>query len=615
MSEKIKIVYIGDDLGYWKKIQNDYKNSLSGGGFEYIRHEVENEWDPKTVFCEILDIKPNILYIDFALNPDLCLELSKYIRKDSTTKRFSTTALHQYNDFEKYLPKALMAGLRVNHIKSGEIMDVAYDGMCLFNVDKTAPPEFATAETQIITTVYQDLRVSYVDNNQFHIETKSPLTEGSILELNDHFLEEVMEHKNVEVTNQSDRNLYYDLRYSYDLKFEFAEQYNSERYAQVTDPAMLEKLKEQDAEKRLEKVQGVKKKIAHWLAKRVGEMSPPKKAKIMVIDRTLSFLRDVNIKLEKLDYTLILQSMLQGEREQLKRFMSHVVIYNFEKPLGGEQDDEFINGLTNLRAIIKTIEGIENYNPIVVVFNAGEEKGKIKSLIPYKKFLTYSEELSIDLVTNLAHKMISSIEVEEQKKIETESANTTSELKSLGPSHRVYFSSNDPESIIHLKRPIKIIEVNELTMYFECPDEIPSYTCFRIKHPFSSVLTVVPMPANSPHNNKPNVYYSLLNGIGEDEKKDVRQLINKLIFQKDHPPPEDDDGLSLWERREKQKAQLIKEEQEKARLAAEKAAAEKKAKAEEQARLKLEAQEAMKAKKEAAEKAKNAPSSEESEEE
>jgi len=614
MAENIKVCYLGNDISYWKKIQSEYRDIFPEGSFNFVRLEVNKDWMVPTVFCEIAELRAQILYVDFTLGDEKCMELCKLIRRDSTTKRISTTALHGYNEFKENISKSLMAGIRINHIKSGEICDVAYDGMCLYDVDQTALPEYATAETEISTTAIQNLRVGYVDNHKFHIETNSPLKEGSSLQLGDHFLEKIMECKSVEVSNQSDRNLYYDLNYSYDLLFEFSQKYVPDKDEKLPDESIKAQLKEQfeaQAEKDKSKIQA---NLNKWLDIKSQTMTIPKKAKFMVIDRSLTFLRDGSIDTKKLDYCLNLHSKLQGQHEQIKRFMPHVIIFNYEKPpepevkkiddeeeedegkgKGSDKEkdkekneseiniDDSTNGIASLANLIRTIQTVDGYEPIVVVFDTGDEKNSIKEQITYPKILTYSEPLSIEVVNNLSSKMLASIEAADQKAIEEEEGTGAD-------SKRVYFSSSEKESIIHLKRPITIIELNEICLYFESEENIPPFTTFKIKEPFSALLTVVPIPSLSPHNDRPNTFYAILNGIGEDEKKEVRQLINSLIYEKQHPPKEDeiDDGLTLWERREKEKAKRDRDKAEAEKKKKEKAAQKKAAQASEKARIKKE---------------------------
>ncbi|MCE3012342.1 MAG: hypothetical protein LW878_04680, partial [Proteobacteria bacterium] len=51
----------------------------------------------------------------------------------------------------------------------------------------------------------------------------------------------------------------------------------------------------------------------------------------------------------------------------------------------------------------------------------------------------------------------------------------------------------------------------------------------RIKTPFEGVITIV----DHPQNTKPPLYYALINGVGEIEKKNLRRYVNSIFF-KDH---------------------------------------------------------------------------------
>jgi hypothetical protein len=566
MSEKrIHIGYIGDDAGFWSKIQRKFREIYSVQKFEFINVDVSRGFNPGEIFIELVDLNLDIIYIDFSLGIENSLTLCKRIRRDSVTKRLSTTALHTLKDFKKTIPLTMLAGTRLNHIKSSELHDVAFDAMCLHDVENIENPEFATADAEMEAYMTQDIRISWMDYEKFHIETNSPLINGDKIYLEEHFLEEIMPNRNMIITNFSDSDMYFDQRFSYDLEFEYLEPFTEDRYEAISDKGTKHKVKLIDKENRVKKIGELKSKLKKWIGTRRVTSVDPKKVKFLLIDRSLTILRDKNIDIDKLPYVLNIQSRLVGQLETVQRFLPNVIAFNYEAPDVETEDDADslnINGLISLRNLLGAINFLKGYEPIILVFNFPGSKNLITTDAAYPKLLVHDKPFSFEVIDQLAKKKIKVREKEEE--IEKEKADLL-ESSLQGFKHeqieapqKVFFGSRDPETLVKMIRPIKIIQINECLIYFETEQHIPFFTVFAIEDPIDALITVIPTTSTERYYNIPGIYKALINGVDDMEKKNIRQVINNLIYIMKNPNAFESSPERIKEKRDKEFAEIQK---------------------------------------------------------
>ncbi len=556
MSEKrINVCYVGDDKGYWSKIKKAFREIFSHQRFEFINLDLHRGFDPNETFYNLVKLDIDIIFIDFSIGIESCLKLCKHIRRDSVTKRLSTTALHTLNEFKSTIPLALMIGTRLNHIKSTETHDVAFDAMSLHDVENIHTPEFATADAEMEAHITQDLRISWIDQIRFHIETNSPLVNGERIHLEGHFLEHIMPDKNMLVTNFSDTNMYFDHRYSYDLEFEYLEEYSDDRYAGISDEELRFKVKKVEKKKRLKDIEGIRSEINNWIRERRKTSVDPKKVKFLLIDRSLSLLVDKNIDLEKLPYILNIQSQLVGQLETIQRFLPNVIAFNYETPEDPEEEDSLnINGLMSLRNLMGAIKFLKGYEPIILVFNFPGTKSLVTTNAAYPKLLVHQNPFSFDVIDQLARRKIKVLEKEEEIEIEKSKLLEESlhgfEHQHIEVSDKVYFSSRDPETLIKMVRPIKIVRINECYLYFSSEQHIPYYTVFEIEDPIEALITIVPITSTDHFYQRSNIYKALINGVDDLEKKNIRQVVNNLIYIMNNPDAFEESPQRIREKRD-----------------------------------------------------------------
>lgn len=517
----LKICYFGNDKSYWDKVIRRFESTYSNYQFEFIEISDEKNKTAEDLFIRVSSSHFSVIYIDLSTSPYKKLNLCKYLSKDNLTKLIPTVALHTKEDAKTYFQRSLLSGIRLNHIKCSDMHDVVYDALTFLDVDSTIKPDFVCAEYKYQTQIFQDLRLTYTTDSYFHVETNSPLIEGEELFLEDHFLKKIMRTKLFYIKNESRSNLYYNSRYSFDIYFTYCDDpfdelvEKSEENQDIPDKKFdyhniitaMEKKELADKQKRIEK------DVSKWVLDNNGK-NLPKRIKILAIDRKLELFKQLSNRKESFPFNINIQTMLGGNQYQIERLLPHFLIYNMDVFTKSEEDTIKINGIIALKKVIQAVEKIEDYEPIIVVFQSGKGTWDLNSIFEYPKLISNNTELSLDIIQQLGQKLKDKL---------------TSEELAGQNENRVYFKASDDESIIIFKRDIEIISITESIIYFTSEAKIPDWTVFSIKNPVDMLVTVVPHKADGPFYGVNNTYRALVNGAGEIEKQELRTFINQLV--------------------------------------------------------------------------------------
>lgn len=510
---KVRVVYIGSDELFWKRVQAAFRKDYSHFEFKFEILQLGQKLSSVDAFIELAINSPQIIYLDYTTHDKECIQLAKLLNRNNETRLVSVVGIYGSQNRNMILHKSLTAEVRLNHEKSDDVQDIIYDPISLLDVDQAVMPGFVRSEAIEKFEIWQPLRLGYLENNRFHVETNSYLEEGTIVDIDTHPLIEIMPSRKVFVEKFYDENLYYNKRFAYDLEFIYidddyfvATNQNWIKFKTLkADPKLLEEIYDiekediiRDMEERKKIFNPTKKQIDLWMKERVNQKIP-KKLKIMVIDDPLSLLKQVG-QLEGFPYSINFQRYLPGDLYQVKRSEPHLIIFN-----NTGRNNEVI-----LQKLIKKIQSLEGYQPYILVFNNQFDGEKFKSESGYSQILFHNGEVDLDTVKNMASKLDQKLEI-----------------SSSG--EQVFLSHSELSSLIFMKREVRVVSLTESVLYFESPTEVPMWSVFKVMNPVQMLLTVVPHKKEGKFSSIKNCYRCLINGVGEVEKSHLRQLINKTL--------------------------------------------------------------------------------------
>ncbi len=116
---------------------------------------------------------------------------------------------------------AVLVGVRLNFKKGVDFEDAAFHPLSLLDSQTTPNYEYASGGDLNHFCYRQILRVGYIADDHYRVETNSPLEPDEVIELEGHPLESIMSGKRFFAQNYSDSDLYYNQRFSYNLKYTY----------------------------------------------------------------------------------------------------------------------------------------------------------------------------------------------------------------------------------------------------------------------------------------------------------------------------------------------------------------------------------------------------------
>ena len=511
----IKVLYIGSDVGYWSKLKKKFQSDYAETNFEFIDISDEDKSAPYFYFIEIYQKMPQIVYLDFSNDFEMSLKLAKLLTRNNETRLMALVGLFSTRQDFKCLQRTINASVRLLHKKSDEFLDVTYDPISLIDVNLAEMPEYAKGKGIKDFTVFQTLRIGYIESNLFHVETNSKLNENEIVEVDEHPLMGIMPSRRVFVQKFYQRDLYYNRRFSYDLEFIYidndyfaATNENWKLYKRLKeDSDFFETLnphkKEEvlsDIEERKKVYSPIKQKIDEWIEEKSHE-SKPKQLKTMIIDDSLTLMKEIKENNFNFPYALNFQTVLTGKCFQITRSMPHLIVIKESEKNNSEM----------ISHILDTVKAIDDYNPYVIICDTKITSEQIREKKSYDHVICYQQTVTVRDLSQMAAKVEPSLPIV--------------------PKDRIFIRSESDSSTMYLKRNFTVVTFSESVLYLKTDLEIPMWTVFIVKQPVEMLLTVVPHKENSELSGEENVFRCLINGVGEIEKSQIRQLINKSLAQ------------------------------------------------------------------------------------
>jgi hypothetical protein len=580
--DALRVVYIGDDNSYWTTIQSRIVKRFQSKEFEFSKFLVSRYANYQHLFIEILKLQPHVIYLDFSTSLAEGLKLGHMIKRENAMKICPVVGLVEKKERVK---DGIFAGVEFIHVKCGEYHDVIYDPFFLAIPKDAGKPDFAEAKFTRDAKFFSDFRVSYITPTYIHLEGNIKLAKDDVITLNNEIPEKLVPSKKFVVKDVRDFDLYYDYKYGYDLQFVYVDE------PEFDDAELEEKLEGLDENQRVllikntkakrqqeindykARLKKTKKDLESWVVDNMDRLKP-KKTKILIIDKKLSFLRKDGNLLESFKFTIRTQTYLSDDLRDIKikrpsiisfqffdsQTLNEMVESKFESGVGDDgsplSEEELIHrkaefkkelidaeepaALDQLSLIIKTVKGLDGYKPFIILFNCHSYISQsIQESFQYPFVIVNKLSIDLDMIMNMA----TMLEQKNDKKFEDHISANVQQLKKSDPAKyrslsindfvekKYYVSAKDRMSMASVAIPIDLKTMTETQCTFMTKEELDIGT-YRMDFPVQMSLRVVPHEGGKPFEPTPdgNIYKALIHSVGEEDKKKIRQFVNEIFF-------------------------------------------------------------------------------------
>jgi hypothetical protein len=516
-NEKIIIIFLGEDLNYYEKVQKIFKEQYNSFNFEYHFFQTENLFDGCRLIIPISKLKPSLIFLDYSKNGHIYLKLAKYIRDQGSTRKIPIFGLSSFKNDQVEIHKGIISGMRINYIKSSnEIGEIVHNSILSLSADKPSPGLFPEVQNLRFETIgFHFFRIGYLGKDHIHIETNLDLKLGCNLFIQNKILQ-TLKLSNFKVEKKLKEGLYYNFKYAYNLSF--LSNYHFFKKSNVLKSIEQPKKKKSKIEKDKE-IEKKKELVKNWVLEN-KDSSFPKKDKLLVIDHNFTPLVEAKEMIDQYHFSFRVHQALDLKGDIIRELKACVIAIQLDDP-NQKTHSEFTNGLKMLKKIIKVSKKMTAYHPLILIFNSLLSSKTLKRLIKYPKIMVFQENLTlVELIKNFKKHHWDEKYYNNNNKIKVE----------LPQKH--FFSKNDDDSISFFKVPIEIIAVSETIVTFQSPLCLQGLSVLELSEPVQMALTTFEKTVIS---TEPPIYeyQSTVNGITEKSLQNLRVFINNhLSIQK-----------------------------------------------------------------------------------
>ena len=499
--ETKKVLYLGDDVAYFKVLQAEF-NSLYPG----VKFLQKTASDPSAIQHLMIDIQaqnPEVVFIDFSKHTDDFVHLSRILANINKEKPLPIIGLHDYLAKPENIKLSYLAGVMINHLKGAEVFDVVYSAINLATPGQAKEHGFASGKIQEKVRAFHLVKLGYLAETSLHIETNLNFEHNQEVRIHHEwvgkkFIPSTLTH----VKKTTQEMLFYNFKNAVDLEFAWIDPVV---VVEGDEPQRIEELQNE----RAHHVQKAKKTIKAWISDN-ADRSGHKSVRVLVIDRSFSFYQkrprsdSYGFALRCQPYIMELSSELLSQRPQ-------VIALSLDLT---NQGHKYVNDMDFLNKLIAFLKvKMPDESPYVVVFNLKDLKSKeLQAAMGYTNIMAYDGDIQPEIMLKM-----SKIFAEKLKNLtETESSEA-----------RYVIKKSSPQSIAEIEDEITIHQISESDLIVSSNGPLTHGMSFRIQSPFEGFITIV----DHPQLTKPPMYYALINGVGELEKKSLRRYVNSIFFK------------------------------------------------------------------------------------
>jgi hypothetical protein len=581
-----RVLYLGNDQGYFKTICDRYKTKFSGKKFAFTQLYENDKKKAQLEFLKILSLKPHWIYIDFSENVDCHIEILTFLRREITTKQIPVVGLLTGKENIK---KYQNLGADFTMVKDGEFHDVVFHPFYKSFPGEPKMGEFARAKVEEAFFLINDMRIGYITNSIIHAEGSFALKEGDQLEIDIDLPVKNVPSRKFLVKSVRQEDLYYDYQYTYDLELVFVDPPNYEILEKEFIPAGLEpeplkkikaefeKRKEGIAQDYRSQLDSCKKLHSNWVEDN-SSASHPKSTKILVLDRYFSLINENMKPINEHQFSIRLQSDLSGDANEIMRLKPQIIAIEymaktFEERVASDKKEKSVNENENkkeikadlkmpstltqpteidpikeardltmgiLKRVTTTVNSMKNYSPFIILFNCKEYNSQmLQDMFAYSNLINFPESVSVEMITKLSQVIERKHEAEQKRSI----ALKIEKLKKADPVRYKKVSENDfiekrfyihkfhPLSNAEIKIEAKLRSITESDIFFDVNQKLELKT-YKSIFPMTMSVSLVPMEDRQEFQKDGSlmIYRALIHSVGENDKKKLRSYVNSIFF-------------------------------------------------------------------------------------
>jgi hypothetical protein len=498
-----KVLYLGDDGAYFRVLQSEFSSLYPS--VKFLQFSASTPQSIQHLMMDITLQDPEVVFIDFSKHTDDFVHLSRILANLNKEKPLPIIGLHDYLANPENIKLSFLAGVMINHLKGAEVFDVVYSAINLATPGQAKEHGFATGQIQEKVQAFHLVKVGYLAEKYLHIETNLEFEKNQEVRIHHAWVDKKLIPSTLtRVKKTSKEMLFYNFKNSVDLEFAWV------------DPVVVSDTDDEQRSAELQNerthyVQKAKKVIKTWLDENV-DRSGHKSVRVLIVDRSFRFFNN-RARSDSYGYALRCQPFLIDLTTELLAQRPQVIAISLDVAAEGYQYPNDMAFLEKLVAFIK--EKMAEEAPYLVVFNLKDLKSKeLQANVKYTNIMAMDGDIDPDVLLKMA-------------KIFSDKLKVLAEGESDEP--KFVAKKSSPQSIGEIEDEIEIHQISESDLIVSSDKPLAHGMSLRIKTPFEGVITIV----DHPQNTKPPLYYALINGVGEIEKKNLRRYVNSIFF-KDH---------------------------------------------------------------------------------
>ena len=284
----------------------------------------------------------------------------------------------------------------------------------------------------------------------------------------------------------------------------------------------------------------------------------PKKTKLLIVDRSMTVMRENKRVLAELPFATRYQSIISEEGMVIDKYSPHVIAYTFGGQLGESSQikerarnpkelkiqeeankEKSESAFIELKVIFDSIKALGNeYNPYVIIFNSSiETTDSLRDKFGYQNILVYSIPMNLKMVIDMGHMVEKKEDADSRKKRKGNVAKKKSKEPGKG-GQKTTSSFDEDRNYLSLDKSygsishnITFTSMTESEVTFSTGEEL-RLGVFKVKEPIPMYITTIPTEGHAYKKDGAKfLYQGLIHGWDEEEKKAIRSQVSKIFMR------------------------------------------------------------------------------------
>ena len=509
-----KLLYFGKDEVYFRSLESRLKDDGVDGDFSLENmffHDEEDKNLVTSLVSEIVALNCQIILVDFSIDKDKVSLLARHLRLTLNPKDTALVGLlnqvekkdedsENSSKLKKDFLQASLTHIPIIHYKGTSLGQILFDCNYLYDGDTKLRPTYATYKNfkwEQSAKYFSSL--THVMKDHLIVETSLDFENDDIIEIESDFLVH-LDRKNFKVERKSTEL----------LQTKFSKRYRLNMIVnEVVDPGEVVLGADEEQEETSPQYKEVDRDLfAHYISS-LDKTGQSKKVKLLLVQEGLEVLQQLEKSLSDLPYLIRYQTSFRKNLKVVTNFRPHVIAI------------ELSEKVSEIDSLVEVIKGIEDYNPVINIFNTDLSGEDLRERLEYPSILTHKGEINLSLLLNM-------LEIYDKKFGNFDPSGEDPFIDSGESPFQVY--ALNPMSRIKLALDIEITSLSEHEVTFLCHRKLPERGILLIESPVKMYITIVkPIEKLDSEAGKIH-YFGLINGITSLELQKIRQYVNDLFL-------------------------------------------------------------------------------------